>query len=73
MQDFQRKKDINLLSNTFTQKDNSFLYLDQSKNLYDFALKHDSQIKRMENEITNQKIKIQIDRDGNVVFNNVNI
>ena len=71
MQDFQRKKDINLLSNTFTQKDNSFLYLDQSKNLYDFALKHDSQIKRMENEITNLKSQI-IDLSMKISLNSSN-
>ena len=58
MQDFQRKKDTNLLFSTMNQKDNSFLYSDQSKNLYDFALKHDSQIKRMENEISNLKSQI---------------
>ena len=58
MQDFQRKKDTNLLFSTMNQKDNSFLYSDQSKNLYDFALKHDSQIKRMESEISNLKSQI---------------
>ena len=42
MQDFQRKKDTNSIINTATQKDNTFLFSEQSKNLYDFALKHDS-------------------------------
>ena len=58
MKDFQRRKDSNLLFNSSSFKDNSIVYLDQSKNLYDFALKHDSQIKRMEAEISNLKTQI---------------
>ena len=58
MQDFQRKKDTNSIINTATQKDNTFLFSEQSKNLYDFALKHDSQIKRMESEIANLKSQL---------------
>ena len=58
MKDFQRRKDSNLLFNSASFKDNSIVYLDQSKNLYDFALKHDSQIKRMEAEISNLKTQI---------------
>ena len=58
MQDFQRKKDTNSIINTVTQKDNTFLFSEQSKNLYDFALKHDSQIKRMESEIANLKSQL---------------
>ena len=51
MKEFQRKKETNLLFNSSPKKDNSFLgnNNEQSKNLYDFALKHDSQIKIMEN------------------------
>ena len=77
MQDFQRKKDLNYLSNSIQQKDNSFIYLEQSKNLYDFTLKHDSQIKRMEIEITNLKsqimdlsMKINLNTSNN---NNINL
>ena len=58
MKDFQRRKDSNLLFNSASFKDNSIVYVDQSKNLYDFALKHDSQIKRMEVEISNLKTQI---------------
>ena len=59
MQDFQRKKDTFLLfNNSVSQRDNSFIYSEQSKNLYDFVLKHDNQIKRMENEMTNLKSQI---------------
>ena len=59
MQDFQRKKDTFLLfNNSVSQRDNSFIYSEQSKNLYDFVLKHDNQIKRIENEVTNLKSQI---------------
>ena len=60
MKEFQRKKETNLLFTSFPQKDNSFLGSnnEQSKNLYDFALKHDSQIKIMEVEITNLKSQL---------------
>ena len=58
MQDFQRKKDSFLIFNSMSQRDNSFMYSEQSKNLYDFVLKHDNQIKRIENEMTNLKSQI---------------
>ena len=58
MQDFQRKKDSFLIFNSMSQRDNSFMYSEQSKNLYDFVLKHDNQIKRIENEVTNLKSQI---------------
>ena len=58
MQDFQRKKDSFLLFNSVTQRDNSFIYTEQSKNLYDFVLKHDNQIKRMDNDISNIKSQL---------------
>ena len=54
MLDFQRKKDTSLLG-TMTQRDNSFLPLEQSKNIYDYVLKHDSQINEMKSEILNLK------------------
>ena len=72
MKDFQRKKDTSLLFNTNTIKDNSFLYTDQSKNLYDFALKHDSQIKRMETEISSLKSQI-IDLSMKISLNSNNM
>ena len=72
MKDFQRKKDTSLLFNTNTIKDNSFLYTDQSKNLYDFALKHDSQIKRMESEISSLKSQI-IDLSMKISLNSNNM
>ena len=58
MQDFQRKKDSFLLFNSMTQRDNSFIYTEQSKNLYDFVLKHDNQIKRIENDLANMKSQL---------------
>ena len=58
MQDFQRKKDSFLLFNSMSQRDNSFIYTEQSKNLYDFVLKHDNQIKRIENDMSNFKSQI---------------
>ena len=58
MQDFQRKKDSFLLFNSMSQRDNSYIYTEQSKNLYDFVLKHDNQIKRIENDISNFKSQI---------------
>ena len=58
MQDFQRKKDSYLLFNSLSQRDNSFINVEQSKNLYDFVLKQDNQIKRMDNEITNIKSQL---------------
>jgi hypothetical protein len=58
MQDFQRKKDSFLLFNSMSQRDNSYIYIEQSKNLYDFVLKHDNQIKRIENDMSNFKSQI---------------
>ena len=58
MQDFQRKKDSFLLFNSLSQRDNSFINSEQSKNLYDFVLKQDNQIKRMDNEISNLKSQL---------------
>ena len=58
MQDFQRKKDSFLLFNSMTQRDNSFINTEQSKNLYDFVLKHDNQIKRIENDLANMKSQL---------------
>ena len=58
MLDFQRKKDISVISSS-TPRDNSFLYFDQSKNLYDFVLKHENQMKQMESEIINLKSQLK--------------
>ena len=58
MQNFQRKKDSFLLFNSMSQRDNSYIYTEQSKNLYDFVLKHDNQIKRIENDMSNFKSQI---------------
>ena len=58
MQDFQRKKDSFILFNSLSQRDNSFINTEQSKNLYDFVLKQDNQIKRMENEISSLKSQL---------------
>ena len=57
MLDFQRKKDSSILC-SMTQRDNSFLNFDQSKNLYDFIIKHENQMKQMESEIINLKAQI---------------
>ena len=77
MQDFQRKKDSFLMFNSMSQRDNSFMYSEQSKNLYDFVLKHDNQIKRIENEVTNLKsqildikMKFPVNSQTNVLSNN---
>ena len=77
MQDFQRKKESFLLFNSMSQRDNSFIYTEQSKNLYDFVLKHDNQIKRIENEVTNLKsqildikMKFPVNSQTNVLSNN---
>ena len=59
MKEFQRKKDTSLLLfNSVPVKNNTIIDSDQSKNLYDFTLKHEGQIKRMENEITNIKAQL---------------
>jgi hypothetical protein len=58
MEDFQRKKDSNQRLNTITQRENSYILSDQSKNLYDFVLKHDSQIKTIESEMNNLKSQL---------------
>ena len=58
MEDFQRKKDSNQRLNTMTQRENSYILSDQSKNLYDFVLKHDSQIKTIESEMNNLKSQL---------------
>ena len=57
MLSFQRKKDSNTI-NSNNQRDSSFIYFDQSKNLYDFILKHDNQMKQMESEIINLKSQL---------------
>jgi hypothetical protein len=58
MDDFHRKKDMNLRLNTMTQRDNSYILSDHSKSIYDFVLKHDTQIKLMEAEISNIKSQL---------------
>ena len=58
MEDFQRKKDSTQRLNTMTQRENSYILSDQSKNLYDFVLKHDSQIKTIESEMKNLKTQL---------------
>ena len=57
MLDFHRKKDANILC-TITQRDTSFLSPEQSKNLYDYVLKHDSQINEIKSELFNLKSQI---------------
>lgn len=57
MLDFHRKKDTSILGSV-TQRDSSFLNFEQSKNLYDFILKHDNQMKQMETEILNLKSQL---------------
>ena len=57
MLSFQRKKDSNTI-NSSNQRDSSFIYFDQSKNLYDFILKHDNQMKQMESEIISLKSQL---------------
>ena len=74
MEDFQRKKDSNQRLNTMTQRENSYILSDQSKNLYDFVLKHDSQIKTIESELSfNQIIKYKEDIKNDLMkdINNV--
>ena len=78
MQDFQRKKESFLLFNSMSQRDNSFIYTEQSKNLYDFVLKHDNQIKRIENDISNIKsqlldIKMKFPLNSQNITSNNNI
>ena len=59
MKEFQRKKDTSLLLfNSVPLKNKTNVDSDQSKNLYDFALKHEGQIKRLESEITNIKAQL---------------
>jgi hypothetical protein len=75
MQEFQRKKDKNLLFfNNFTDRDNSNISTDQTKNLYDYTLKHEGQIKRMEAEISNiksQLIDLSVKYSFNTQKNNI--
>ena len=78
MQDFQRKKESFLLFNSMSQRDNSFIYTEQSNNLYDFVLKHDNQIKRIENDISNIKsqlldIKMKFPLNSQNITSNNNI
>ena len=58
MDDFHRKKDMNIRLNTMTQRDNSYILSDHSKSIYDFVLKHDTKIKLMEAEISNIKSQL---------------
>ena len=77
MDDFQRKKDMNLRLNTMTQRDNSYILYDHSKNIYDFILKHDTQLKLMEteiNDIKSQLVDITMKKSQNLKsINNSNL
>ena len=77
MNDFQRKKDMNLRLNTMTQRDNSYILYDHSKNIYDFILKHDTQLKLMEteiNDIKSQLVDITMKKSQNLKsINNSNL
>ena len=55
MLEFHRRKDTNISSYNMTQRDNSFFTSDQSKNLYDYVLKHETIINEMKSEILNLK------------------
>ena len=80
MQEFQRKKDKSLLLfNNIPEKDNSNVGIDQTKNLYDYSLKHEGQIKRMETEIANLKsqlidlsVKCSVNSPKNDIEENIN-
>ena len=80
MQEFQRKKDKSLLLfNNIPEKDNSNVGIDQTKNLYDYTLKHEGQIKRMETEIANLKsqlidlsVKCSVNSPKNDIEENIN-
>ena len=54
MLEFHRKKDTSVIYSS-TQKDNSQKTSEQSKTLYDYILKHDSQINDIKNEVLNLK------------------
>ena len=54
MLEFHRKKDTSIIYSS-TQKDNSQKTSEQSKTLYDYILKHDSQINDIKNEVINLK------------------
>ena len=56
MLDFQRKKDTNILGG-ITYRENS-IFGDQSKTIYDYVLKHDSQIKEIQSEMFNFKSQL---------------
>ena len=56
MLDFQRKKDANILGG-ITYRENS-IFGDQSKTIYDYVLKHDSQIKEIQSEMFNFKSQL---------------
>ena len=53
MLQFQRKKDTNILYNATQKDNNSLLSSEQSKTIYDYILKHDSQINDIKFEIQN--------------------
>ena len=57
MLDFHRKKEANIL-HSVTQRDHSVLSPDQSKTIYDYVLKHDSQIKEIQLEMFNFKSQL---------------
>ena len=57
MLDFHRKKEANIL-HIITQRDNIIVSSDQTKTLYDYVLKHDSQIKEIQLEMYNFKSQL---------------
>ena len=57
MLEFHRRKDTNLLHTT-TQRDISFIGSEQSKTLYDYALKHENYINEIKSEVLNLKTQI---------------
>ena len=58
MLDFQRKKDVNLITPIPHNKENSFLFSEPSKNIYDYILKHDNQINDIKMEMYNLKSQL---------------
>jgi hypothetical protein len=57
MLEFHRRKDTNLFHTT-TQRDISFIGSEQSKTLYDYALKHENYINEIKSEVLNLKTQI---------------
>ena len=74
MLDFKRKKVTNFTPSLTEHEKSTMIPTDKSKNIYDFVLKHDSQIKNMDLELNQLKSQIlDLSKKNSLTNNNNNL